>query len=130
MIDIWKKRVYALKREAYALYIVSRDPRVPWYAKLLIGMVLMYTFSPIDLIPDFIPVLGYLDDLLIVPLGIALALKLTPAEVMIDARTQAEELVSKGKPINRLGIMLVVTMWLLIVMAIVWSVIKVFGDIQ
>jgi uncharacterized membrane protein YkvA (DUF1232 family) len=128
MINTWKKRVYALKREAYALYIAARDPRVPWYAKLLIGLVLAYTFSPIDLIPDFVPVLGYLDDLLIVPLGIALALKLTPAEVMVDARLQAEELISKGKLISWLGILLVIMAWAIIVIAIVWSLSRIFLD--
>jgi uncharacterized membrane protein YkvA (DUF1232 family) len=130
VLDTWKIRVRALKKEAYALYIAARDPRVPWYAKLLIGLVLAYTFSPIDLIPDFIPVLGFLDDLLIVPLGIALALKMTPAGVMVDARRQAEELISKGEPVSRLGVLLVIVIWVIIVIAVVWSVRKVIVDIR
>ena len=81
-----KKRAISLKREAYALYIAARDPRVPWYAKGLMSLVLAYIFSPIDLIPDFIPVLGYLDDLIVVSLGIGFALKLIPPQVMIDAQ--------------------------------------------
>jgi uncharacterized membrane protein YkvA (DUF1232 family) len=72
----WRRRVRQLKAEAYAIYLASRDPRVPWYAKGLIALVAAHTFSPIDLIPDFIPVLGYLDDLVIAPLGIALAIRL------------------------------------------------------
>lgn len=92
MIATLKNRARTLKREAYVLYIAARDPRVPWYAKVFIGLVLAYAFSPIDLIPDFIPVLGYLDDLIVVPLGIALALKMIPPQVMADARQRAKTL--------------------------------------
>ena len=79
----------ALKLELRALYFVVRDPRTPWYAKALAGAVLAYALSPIDLIPDFIPVLGYLDDVILVPLGIWLALKLVPGEVLAEARARA-----------------------------------------
>jgi uncharacterized membrane protein YkvA (DUF1232 family) len=78
-----------LKRETLTLYLAARDPRTPWYAKAIIACVVAYALSPIDLIPDFIPVLGYLDDLLLLPLGIYLALKLIPTEVLIDARRRA-----------------------------------------
>ena len=78
----WRERARRLKRDTYALYLALKDPRVPWYARLLAGLVVAYAFSPIDLIPDFIPVLGYLDDLLIVPLGIVLTLRLIPPAVM------------------------------------------------
>ena len=122
MIAALKDRAVALKREAYALYIAARDPRVPWYAKVFMGLVLAHTFSPIDLIPDFIPVLGYLDDLVVIPLGIALALKMIPAEVMIDARGQAEELLRQGKPISRAGAIMVIAIWLIIITALVWSI--------
>lgn len=80
-----------LKRETHALYLAGRDPRTPWAAKLIIAMVVAYALSPIDLIPDFIPVLGYLDDLLLLPLGIFLALKLIPAAVLADARQAAHQ---------------------------------------
>jgi uncharacterized membrane protein YkvA (DUF1232 family) len=130
MIDAWKIRVRVLKKEAYALYIAARDPRVPWYAKLLIGLVLAYTFSPIDLIPDFVPVLGYLDDLLIVPLGIALALKMTPADVMDDARRQAEELIRQGKPVNRAGAILVIAIWATIIVLIGWFIGREFEEVR
>ncbi|HOI07162.1 MAG TPA: YkvA family protein [Deltaproteobacteria bacterium] len=119
MLARLKNYAKTLKKEAYALYIAARDPRVPWYAKAFIGLVLAHTFSPIDLIPDFIPVLGYLDDLIITPLGIILALKMIPAEVMADARKQAEELLRQGKPISRAGAIMVITIWLIMIAVIV-----------
>jgi uncharacterized membrane protein YkvA (DUF1232 family) len=122
MLASWKQRVRALKKEAYALYIAMRDPRVPWYAKLFMGLVLAHTFSPIDLIPDFIPVLGYLDDLLIVPLGIALTLKMIPPEVMTDARRQADAVIDQGVPVSRLGAVLIVAVWLVFLLAAVWLI--------
>ena len=104
------------------MYIAARDPRVPWYVKVFMGLVLAHTFSPIDLIPDFIPVLGYLDDLIVIPLGIALALKMIPAQVMIDARQQAEGLLRQGKPISRAGAIMVIAIWLIIIAAAAWSI--------
>ena len=89
-----KAHARALKGEVYALYLALRDPRTPWHAKVIIACVVGYALSPIDLIPDFIPVLGYLDDLLLLPLGIYLALKLIPAEVLTDARRRATEMPS------------------------------------
>src|ERR671923_1269950 len=86
MLEQLKKRARELKRETYAIYIAARDPRTPWYARALILFVVAHTFSPIDLIPDFIPVLGYLDDLIITPGGIWLAVRLIPPEVLEDAR--------------------------------------------
>ena len=83
-----------LKNEIMTLYLAARDPRTPWHAKAIIACVVAYALSPIDLIPDFVPVLGYLDDLLLLPLGIYLALKLIPAEVLIDARRRASEVPS------------------------------------
>lgn len=121
-----KRRASALQREAYALYIAARDPRVPWYAKAFLALVLAHTFSPVDLIPDFIPVLGYLDDLLITPLGIALALKMIPAVVMADARRQADEAWREGKPVSRAGAVMVIAIWLLVIVAIVWLAARAF----
>jgi uncharacterized membrane protein YkvA (DUF1232 family) len=119
-----KKRANSLKKEAYALYIAGRDPRVPWYAKVFMGLVAAYFFSPIDLIPDFIPVLGYLDDLIIVPVGIALAIKMIPAQVMLDARQQAGDLLQQGKPVSRAGAILVIVIWLVILVLVVWLVVR------
>src|SRR3954466_8261439 len=81
----------ALKVETLALYLVARDPRVPWYARLFVAGIVAYALSPIDLIPDFIPVLGYLDDLIIVPLGLKLALRMVPPEVLEECRARARD---------------------------------------
>jgi uncharacterized membrane protein YkvA (DUF1232 family) len=88
-VNRWRDRARALKRELNALALASRDPRTPWYAKALAIGVVAYAFSPIDLIPDPIPVLGYLDDLILLPLGIALVLRLIPDEVMAESRAKA-----------------------------------------
>ena len=85
-VERWAR---ALKRDVVALWIAARDPRTPWYAKVAAGAVAAYALSPIDLIPDFIPVLGYLDDIVIVPLGIALAVYLIPPGLMAEYRNEA-----------------------------------------
>lgn len=89
MLERWKSRARLLKREAYAVYLAAKDPRTPWYVKALIFLVAAHTFSPIDLIPDFIPILGYLDDLIITPGGLWLAVKLIPLEALEEARREA-----------------------------------------
>src|SRR5574339_949151 len=89
VLEKLKSRARALKNEAIAVYLAAKDPRTPWYAKVLIFFVIAHTFSPIDLIPDFIPVLGYLDDLIITPLGLALAIRLIPPGVLAEARVRA-----------------------------------------
>ncbi len=81
-----KKSLLEIKKQVQILYIATRDRRTPWYAKAIAGLVVAYALSPIDLIPDFIPVLGYVDDVLIVPAGIALAIKMIPQEVLTEAR--------------------------------------------
>ena len=119
-LKLWARH---LKKEAYALYIAYQDPRVPWYSKLITAFVVLHTLSPIDLIPDFIPVLGYLDDLIIVPVGIAIALRLIPPEVMIDARIEAASRMEGGRPRSRTGLLIVIIIWLtglLIVLAILF----------
>jgi len=105
-----KTRARELKRETYVLYLAVRDPRTPWYARAIAAAVVAYALSPIDLIPDFIPVIGYLDDLIVVPLGIALALKLVPANVMADCRTQA--LAAERLPMSRTGAAVIIALWL------------------
>lgn len=100
----------AAKRETLALYYAARDPRTPWYAKWLAAAVAAYALSPIDLIPDFIPVIGYLDDALLVPLGIWLVLKLVPAEVYRDARSQAAA--AMDRPRSRTAAAVIVLVWL------------------
>ena len=88
---MWKEKVALLKREIHALYLACRHPDTPWYAKLCALLVVGYALSPIDLIPDFIPVLGYLDDLLLLPLGIALVLRMIPEPVLNECRAQAKQ---------------------------------------
>jgi uncharacterized membrane protein YkvA (DUF1232 family) len=108
----WRERVHALKRESLALYLAARHPGTPWYAKLLVACVAAYALSPIDLIPDFIPVLGYLDDLLLVPLGIALAVRLVPADIMEDCRTRAAEAFATGRPVSRAAAVAIILVWI------------------
>ncbi len=111
----------SLKADTYALYLACRDPRTPWYAKLLAAAVVGYAFSPLDLIPDFIPVLGYVDDLLLVPLGIALAIKLVPAPVMAECRAQAREAVDR--PTNRLAAVVIIAIWVALALLVgLWTV--------
>jgi len=95
----------------YALYLVSKDRRVPWYARVVAVVVVAYAFSPIDLIPDPIPVLGYLDDLILIPLGIALVIKLIPAEVMQDCREKAALTMQAGKPKNWVAGGIIILIW-------------------
>ena len=110
----WKQRARQLKAQTYALYLAYRDPRTPWYARVIAAVVVGYAFSPIDLIPDFIPILGYLDDLVLVPLGIALALRMIPSEVMEESRAKAQEAMAGGKPVNRTAAVVIVIIWLLL----------------
>ena len=112
MLSQLKARAQELKREAYAITIAARDPRTPWYTKALIFFVVAHTFSPIDLIPDFIPILGYLDDLIITPGGIWLAVRLIPPEVMADARATAATHSVDGNA-GRVGAALIVLVWII-----------------
>lgn len=119
--DIWKVRARQLQAEVLALYLAYRDPRVPWYAKVVAACVVGYAFSPIDLIPDFIPVLGYLDDLILIPLGSALALRMIPPEVMTECRERARSELADGKPVNRVAAAVIVALWLgLAALAATW----------
>jgi uncharacterized membrane protein YkvA (DUF1232 family) len=110
-IDQWKARVATLKADTYALYLAYRDPRVPWPAKLVAALVVAYALSPIDLIPDFIPIVGYLDDLVLVPLGLALAIRLIPPTVLAEHRARAAELLSQSRPTSWVGAAIVLAVW-------------------
>jgi len=125
ILQTWKQRARQLKQEAYAMYLALRDPRVPWYARLVAACVVGYAFSPIDLIPDFVPVLGYLDDLIIVPLGIALALKMMPADVMAECRARSQAAMAEGKPVNRVAAGIIIAIWLMVAAALVVSMVRV-----
>ena len=108
----------ALARDVHAIYLAARDPRVPWYAKAVAGCVATYALSPIDLIPDFIPVLGYLDDLIIVPLGILAVLKLIPPEVMADNRAAAAR--AAERPVSRAAAVAIGLIWAAAIAAAGW----------
>jgi uncharacterized membrane protein YkvA (DUF1232 family) len=118
MLNQWKARALELKREAYALYFAAQDPRTPWYAKALIFFVVAHTFSPIDLIPDFIPVLGYLDDLLITPGGLWLAIHLIPPEVMANARAIADQRVDRSA--GKAGAVLIILTWIIVAAVVIY----------
>ena len=114
-----KARARRLKIEVHALYLAYRDPAVPLYARAFAACVVAYAFSPIDLIPDFIPVLGYLDDLALIPLGIALALRMIPPAVMADCRARARA--AEDEPVNWLAAAVIVAIWLgLAALAVMW----------
>lgn len=114
ILEKWKRAARALKAETYALVLAYKDPRTPWYAKVVAGLVFAYALSPIDLVPDFVPVLGYLDDLVLVPLGITLALKLIPADVMAECRAQAQSSPWEQKRVSWLSGLVILTIWVLL----------------
>ena len=109
----FKQRVGRLKAETFALYLAARHPGTPWYAKLFVAGIVAYSFSPIDLIPDFVPVLGYLDDLILIPMGIALAIRMVPPAVLAECRTRAQEVMAQGKPVNRIAGGIIVVIWII-----------------
>lgn len=115
-----KRWARQIKRDVVALWIAARDRRTPLAAKLVAGAVAAYALSPIDLIPDFIPVFGYLDDLLIVPLGILLAVKLVPVGLMMEFRATAAE--RHGRPVSRAGLAVIIAIWLCAAVLTTWWV--------
>lgn len=115
MLREWGRK---LRQESLTLYYVARDPATPLVAKLVAGVVVAYAFSPIDLIPDFIPLVGYLDDLLLIPAGIWLALKLTPRDVVAAARAKARK--EADKPASRTAAAVIVLIWLALAGLMAW----------
>jgi uncharacterized membrane protein YkvA (DUF1232 family) len=118
-IEAWKQRARRLKTETYAIWLAYKDPRVPWYARVFTACVVGYVFSPIDLIPDPIPVLGYVDDLVLIPLGIALALRMIPPEVMAECRERADAAMREGKPTNWKVAGAIIAAWVLLALLVV-----------
>jgi uncharacterized membrane protein YkvA (DUF1232 family) len=119
-----RQRAKQLRREVYTLRLAYRDSRTPWYAKGFAALVIVYTFSPIDLIPGFIPVLGSLDDLILVPMGIAIAVRMIPSNVMQDSRLQAETSMKENKPPSWIMAMTYIGIWLIIIFwlgMIIWK---------
>jgi uncharacterized membrane protein YkvA (DUF1232 family) len=122
LITKLKQRAHDLKAETFVLYLAARDPRTPWYAKLLVTGIVAYAFSPIDLIPDFVPVLGYLDDLILIPVAIALVIRLVPDSVLANCRANAQETFKNAKPVSRVAAAVIVVIWMaLAALCIVWA---------
>lgn len=117
-MDRWRKWTRLIRRDSHALYLAARDSRVPWYAKALAVAVAAYALSPVDLIPDFIPVLGYLDDLILLPLGIALVVAMIPADVMAEHRKAAASALER--PVSRGAAILIASIWIVSIIATVW----------
>jgi len=118
MVSKLKDWARSIKRDVLAIYLAARDPRTPWYAKALAIFVAGYALSPIDLIPDFIPVIGYLDDLVIVPLGILAVVWLIPPQVMIESRAAAA--VMAERPTSRTAAMVIILVWVTSIALVVW----------
>lgn len=118
-----KVRANQLKTETAALYLAYKRPEVPWYAKFFAIIVVGYALSPIDLIPDFIPILGYLDDLILIPIGISVAIKLIPEEIMNECRSQATELFKDKRPKSYLAVAIIILIWILIISVVIYKII-------
>lgn len=125
-IERLKQQAKKLKIETYTLYLAIRDPRVPLLARIFAGCVVGYAFSPIDLIPDFIPVIGYLDDLILVPLGIRIAISMIPENIMVESRDKAQEIIRQGKPVNRVAAFIIITIWLVLAVLCIVFIIRTF----
>jgi uncharacterized membrane protein YkvA (DUF1232 family) len=111
LISSLKQRARHLKSETLALWLAARHPGTPWYAKLLVVGIVAYALSPIDLIPDFVPVLGYLDDLILIPLGIVLAVRIIPRPIMEECRAQAQEMTASAQTASRVAGIIIVGVW-------------------
>ena len=118
MLGRLKRWAQVIRRDLHATWLAARDPRVPWHAKAVALFVTAYAFSPIDLIPDFVPVLGYLDDLIIVPIGLWLAIRLIPPDILEEHRAAAE--LAGKEPVSKVGAALMISVWLLLAAGAAW----------
>lgn len=117
----WKQQVRRLKQEISAIYLACKDSRVPWYARVLAAIVVAYALSPIDVIPDIIPIIGYLDDLILVPLGIILVLRMIPPTVLAECRLKAKTVVAQDKPSSWIVVGVICCTWLLLgILTVIW----------
>ena len=126
-LEAWRRRTRQLSAQTYALYLAYRHPRTPWYAKIFAALIVGYIFSPIDPIPDFIPGVGLLDEMVIVPIGVLMAAKMSPRQVMKECQMKAQEVAKGEKRVNRVAAVLVVAAWLLCVALAVFLATRVFG---
>ncbi len=121
-METLRRRAETLKAETYALRLAARDPRTPWHVKLIVAGIVAYALSPIDLVPDFIPVVGYLDDLILIPMAIALALRLIPPHVMAECRSKARETMQNRRPVSWVAGAVIVAVWLAVAaFAVTWA---------
>lgn len=121
----WRERAKQLKSDTYTLYIASKHPLVPWYVKLFTALIVFYVLSPIDLIPDFVPVLGYLDDLIIIAAGFSLAIKMIPGEVLVECRAKARAELNDAKLKKWIPALVIVGIWILVLFVVVRFVVDV-----
>ncbi len=126
-LEAWKRRARQLSAETYALYLAYRDPRTPCYAKVFAALVVGYVFSPIDPIPDWIPVVGLLDEMVVVPIGVLIGAKIIPRQVMEESREKARKVAEGEKPVSRVAAVVIVAIWLLCVALAIFLAVRVFG---
>ena len=125
-IKSWETKAKQLRTEIVALYLASKHPGTPWYAKLLAALIIGYALSPVDLIPDFIPVVGYLDDLILVPAGIALLIKMIPRGILQECRAKARSDLLNRKPKSWIAAIIIVLIWLFAIylaLSLIWPLI-------
>ena len=125
-LELWKLWARQLTAQTYALYLAYRHPRTPWYAKVFVALVVGYVFSPIDPIPDFIPVVGLLDEMVVVPIGVLLAAKITPPDVFEECKEKAREVAEGEKPMSRIAAVVIVAVWLMCVALAVLLALRLF----
>src|SRR5215207_9236057 len=125
-LETWKRWARRLSAQTYALYLAYRHPRTPWYAKVFAALIVGYVFSPIDPIPDFIPIVGLLDEMVVVPIGILIAAKMIPEDVFEECREKAREVAEGEKPVSRVAAVVVVAVWLLCAALAVYLALRVF----
>ena len=122
----WKRRTRQLTAQTYALYLAYRHPRTPWYAKVFVALVVGYVFSPIDPIPDFIPGVGLLDEMVVVPVGVLIAMKMIPADVFAECKEKARQVEEGKKPISPIAAVIVIAIWLVCVALAVFLALRIF----
>ena len=125
-LKTWKRWARQLSAQTYAIYLAYRHPKTPWYAKVFAALIVGYVFSPIDPIPDFIPVVGLLDEMVVVPIGVLIAAKMIPRQVMEECQEKARQMAEGEKPVSRVAAVVVVAVWLLCVALAVFLALRVF----
>jgi uncharacterized membrane protein YkvA (DUF1232 family) len=122
----WKRWARQLSAQTYAIYLAYRHPKTPWYAKVFAVLIVGYVFSPIDPIPDFIPVVGLLDEMVVVPIGVLIAAKMIPRQVMEECQEKARQRAEGEKPVSRAAAVVIVAVWVLCVALAVFLALRVF----